>query len=412
MSNTDAFDPSQRNDTPPDGQPPEDSSGPTPGGVPSNPDPTPSHDPASASVPIEKPEGMFSFVGAFLGQLHEDWQKERELRREIKRAKALGNQRQQPSPQASEAKGEGENATSQSPDLLQEERNKRIRMISEFTDVKETLDHRIKRVVAGIACMVVPWLLVVFLTSDVGEYFAGQPFTTSDWTVAGIFGLTALLETVIAVVTNAWGNTVHDLNATDIAADKSKLNARAKTQFIAWSVLSLVSGFALFMFLMQQSADNTALASGLLTHAQLAQGLHATVSYTLNASMTNVVLRVLGTLAIDPACVFAVHTTTLNLDQFLKQQNQVTTAITQISDAFDKQQEAAARADMRRKENERFLELKSGMDTVNASMMQKMGDKLLQMSDTMFEHMQLPQGKIVDADQDDDDGRNVRRLRR
>ena len=164
----------------------------------------------------------------------------------------------------------------------------------------------------------------------------------------GIFGITALLEVVIAVVTNAWGNTVHDANATDVAADKGKLRERSKTQFIAWAVLSLVSGFALFMFLMQQSTDNAAIASGTLTHAQVLAGLHATVNYSISPATINVALRVLGTLAIDPACVFAVHTTTMNLDQFLKQQAQVTTAITQISDAFDKQQEAAGHGGQRR----------------------------------------------------------------
>jgi hypothetical protein len=130
----------------------------------------------------------------------------------------------------------------------------------------------------------------------------------------------------------------------------------------------------------------------------------------LSANMVNIILRVLGTLAIDPACVFAVHQTTKNLDQFLKQQAQVTLGITQISDAFDKQQEAAARAEMRQKENERFLELKGKMDDVNATMFGKMGEKMLEMSDQMFEQMKLPQGRIVDADEDD--GRNVRRLRR
>jgi len=40
-----------------------------------------------------------------------------------------------------------------------------------------------------------------------------------------------------------------------------------------------------------------------------------------------------------------------------------------------------------------------------------MGTKLIEMSDQMLEPMQLPPGRIVDAD-DDDEGRNVRRLRR
>jgi hypothetical protein len=341
--------------------------------------------------------------------LGDDWRKDRELKRELKRAEALQRQTAEKELLEQQAHSGDPAAAGSSEELLEQERNKRIRMISEFTDIKESFDHKVKRIVSGIACALVPWLLVLFLTSDVGQYFAGRPFTMNDFQTLGIFGLTGLLEVVIAVVTNAWGNTVHDANATEVAADKQKMRDRAKTQAAAWGVLSLVSGFALFMFLMQQQSDNTAVASGAFTAAQIAGGLHATVTYNLSPAMINVALRVVGTLAIDPACVFAVHSTTKNLDQFLKQQNQITTGITQISDSFDKQQEAAARAQMRQKENERFLELKGKMDDVNATMFGRMGEKMLEMSDQMFDHMQLPAGKVVDADDDD---RNVRRLRR
>ena len=409
MANTPSDQQDQTGNTPQDPN----ASGTPPGPDPNAPGTPPQQppDPGSAQPSVDTKNA--GFLGTLFGNLFSgianDWQKSRELDRELKRAKALVEESNKPLPSDSGTSGDDDNGE-QSPDLLQQERNKRIRMISDFTDVKESLDHRVKRYVASFACFLVPWLMVGFLTSDVGEYFAGQPFNSTDFQVMGIFGITALLEVVIAVVTNAWGNTVHDANATDVAADKGKLRERGRTQFTAWAVLSLVSGFALFMFLMQQSADNAAIATGTLTHAQITAGLHAVVNYSISPATINVILRVVGTLAIDPACVFAVHTTTMNLDQFLKQQSQVTTAITQISDAFDKQQEAAARADMRRKENERFLELKSGMDTVNASMMSKMGDKLLQMSDTMFEQMKLPNGKTVDAD-DEDEGRRVRRLR-
>ncbi len=382
-------------------------SGPATNGSAVQPSAPSSGNPTGAQAVPPPSGGVFTSVGTFFTGLRDDWRKEREFKREMKRAQLQAQQGQQNPIPVPEAK-EGEDTAE--PDLLQQERQKRIRMISDFTDVKETLDHRIKRYVSSAACAVVPWLLVIFLTSDVGEYFAGQPFNLSDFKTVGIFGITALLEIVIAVVTNAWGNTIHDMNAAEGAGDKTKMRDRARSQAIAWAVLSTVSGFALFMFLMQQNADNTAIANGTLTTASMAAGLHAQITWTLNASMINVILRVIGTLTIDPACVFAVHTTSKNLDQFLKQQAQVTTAITQISDVFDKQQEAAARAEMRQKENERFLELKSGMDTVNAQMMQKMGDKLLEMSDTMFEQMQLPATRVVEAD--DDDGRNVRRIRR
>jgi hypothetical protein len=342
-------------------------------------------------------------MGAFFAGIADDWRKDRELKRELKRAQAQN----QPPPVLPAQTPEDEEESDSSQDMMKRERNKRIRMISDFVDVKETLDHKVKRWISGAACTLVPWLLVAFLTSDVGEYFAGKPFSLTDWTTTGIFGLVALLEIVIAVDTNAWGNTVHDINAAESELDKAKLRAMAMKQAMAWGVLSLVSGSALYMFLMQHNAD----VVGGITATQLAAGSHANIDFALNASHINVFLRVLGTLAIDPACVFAVHVTSKNLDQFLKQQAQITQGITAISDSFDKQSEASARADMRRKENERFLELKGKMDDVNATMFGKMGEKMLEMSDQVFDRMQLPAPKIVDAD-DDDEGRNVRRLRR
>ncbi|GHO51427.1 hypothetical protein [Ktedonospora formicarum] len=414
MSNTTPFDSNQSGFTPPDPNMPGNMSGPAASGSPATPKTPPTQGPTGAQATpdleadAEEQEKKPGFLSGLLGNLVAEWQQDRAMKRELKRAKVTAQQ----ALEQDLTKDTGETSDpEQSEELLQQERNKRIRMISEFTDVKETFDHKIKRWISSIACAVIPWLLVIFLTSDVGEYFAGKPFDMKDWKIVGIYGMTALLEVAVAVVTNAWGNTVHDANATDQAADKSKMRDRAKSQALAWGILSAVSGFALFMFLMQQNADNLAIANHTLTVDQLAEGAHAVVDYSMSATMINVVLRVIGTLAIDPACVFAVHQTTKNLDQFLKQQAQVTLAITQISDAFDKQQEAAARAEMRQKENERFLELKSKMDTVNAEMMGKMGTKMLEMSDQMFDRMQLPPGRIVDAD-DDDDGRNVRRLRR
>jgi hypothetical protein len=380
----------------------EEGTDPTSGGAPATPSPSPNQGPTGAQVHPGKPAGRGGIVGAFLGNLVSDWQQERALKRELKRAQAVIEQSNQASVATPAASKEGVDS---SEELLKQERNKRIRMISDFVEVKESLDHKVKRWAASAACFVVPWLLVIFLTSDVGAYFAGKPFTLADWTTAGIYGLVALLEIVIAVDTNAWGNTVHDINAVESAHDKARLRSMAWKQGIAWGILSLVSGMALYMFLMQQHADLAAQAAG-----TLASGVHAPIDYTLNAAHINVILRVIGTLCIDPACVFAVHVTTKNLDQFLKQQAQITEAITAISDSFDRQEEASARAEMRRKENERFLKLKSKMDDVNAEMFGKMGEKILAMSDQAFDRMQLPPGRIVDAD--DDDGRKVRRLPR
>jgi len=402
MTNTGPLDPNKTSSGPnaPGGP------GPAPSNSPAPPQPKPSQGPAGAQAVPEKKGGILHAFGSLFGGMADDWQKDRAFKRELKRAKALA---QQAAEQDLTKPAPDQPAVEDSQELLQHERNKRIRMISDFTDVKETFDHKVKRWISSLACAIIPWLLVGFVTSDVGEYFAGKPFTWSDWSIVGIFGITSLLEVGIAVVTNSWGNTVHDMNAAEAASDKTKLRERGRAQAIAWGILSLVSGFALFMFLMQKAADNAAVAQGTLTATALAAGLHASVDYGLSANMVNIVLRVVGTLAIDPACVFAVHQTTKNLDQFLKQQAQVTVGITQISDAFDKQQEAAARAEMRQKENERFLELKGKMDDVNASMFGKMGEKMLEMSDQMFERMKLPQGQIVDADEDD--GRNVRRLK-
>jgi hypothetical protein len=392
---------------------------PNQGGTPA-PGPSAADGPAASasSSGVQAPTGIAGAVGNFLAGLAEDWRKDRELKRELKRAQADAQAARMKQPlvaedeeQEDEDGDEDDGEPTSSEEQLRRERNKRIQMISEFTDVRETFDHKIKRYVASAACFVVPWLLVFFVTGDVGQYFAGQPFTLANWQVASIFGITFLLECVLAVVTNAWGNTIHDLHATDVQQDKAKLRQRAWTQAGAWAILSLVSGFALYMFLMQQAADNAAIANRSLTMAQVVAGIHATVTYQLSPVMINIILRVLGTLAIDPACVFAVHITSKNLDQFLRQQAQITTAITEVAEAFDKQEEAAARAEMRRRENERFLSLKSKMDDVNAEMMGKMGTKLIEMSDQMFERMQLPPGRIVDAD-DDDEGRNVRRLRR
>jgi hypothetical protein len=402
MANIDPLDPR----TPPSGPNAPPGGGPAPNPSPVPPQPKPSKNPAGAQAVPTKKGGTFTILGSLLGGIAEDWQKDRELKRELKRARELA---QQAAEQDLTRSPTDQPASEGSQDLLEQERNKRIRMISDFTDVKESADHKVKRWISGAACAIIPWALVIFVTSDVGEYFAGKTFTWSDWGIVGIFGITLLLEVGIAVVTNAWGNTVHDMNAAEAESDKTKWRDRMKTQMIAWGVLSLVSGFALFMFLMQKAADNAAVAQGALTTTALAGGLHANVDYGLNANLINIILRVVGTLAIDPACVFAVHQTSKNLDQFLKQQAQVTLGITQISDSFDKQQEAAARAEMRQKENERFLELKGKMDDVNATMFGKMGEKMLEMSDQMFEQMKLPHGRIVDADEND--GRNVRRLR-
>ncbi len=414
MANTSPLDPHQRGPAQTTPSAPGGPSGPASGGSPVVPPPAAA---SPAASPSQASGGILGVVEHFVSGLSEDWHKDRELKRELKRAKAQpstsqSRQADQPSGAAEDAQdGEDAATPTSSENQLRRERNKRIQMISEFTDIKETFDHKIKRYVASVACFAVPWLLVLFMTGDVGEYFAGQAFTLSDWKIASIFGITGLLEAVLAVTTNAWGNTVHDINATDVQGDKTKLRNQARNQATAWAVLSLVSGFALFMFLMQQAADNTAIAQDTLTAVQVAAGMHATMSFTLSANLMNIVLRCIGTLAIDPACVFAVHVTSKNLDQFLKQQAQITTAINEVADAFDKQEEAAARAEMRRKENERFLSLKGKMDDVNADMMGKMGTKLIEMSDQMFERMQLPPARIVEADEDDD-GRNVRRLRR
>jgi hypothetical protein len=402
MSNSPEEDTQQSGTTPPPSTNSESGVDPTSGGVPTTPQPSPSQGPAGAQVHPGQPAGRGGIMRAIFGNLVSDWQQERALKRELKRAQAAVEQSNRATVVAPVSPKE-EADTSE--ELLKQERNKRIRMISDFVEVKESLDHKVKRWAASIACFAVPWLLVVFLTSDVGAYFAGKPFTLADWTTAGIYGLVALLEIVIAVDTNAWGNTVHDINAVESAHDKARLRSMAWKQGIAWGILSLVSGMALYMFLMQQHADLAAQAAG-----TLASGVHAPIDYTLNAAHINVILRVIGTLCIDPACVFAVHVTTKNLDQFLKQQAQITEAITAISDSFDRQEEASARAEMRRKENERFLALKSKMDDVNAEMFGKMGEKILEMSDQAFDRMQLPPGRVVDAD--DDDGRKVRRLPR
>src|SRR5262249_45829916 len=148
-------------------------SGSAPSGSPSSPKPNPSGTPAGAQATSGNSGGPLGGILNFFGGIGDEWRKNQELKRELKRANTASSQNQQSTQTISEG---DENNIGSSESILQQERLKRIRMISEFADVKESFDHKVKRWIASIACTIVPWALVLFVTSDVGEYFAGRPF--------------------------------------------------------------------------------------------------------------------------------------------------------------------------------------------------------------------------------------------
>jgi hypothetical protein len=238
-----------------------------------------------------------------------------------------------------------------------------MKVINAFDEDRETGDQAFWRTTANICCRVFPWVIALSVAYDAGHYFARADLSW-DPKVWSTYLTAFIIECTLPIVVIAWSNTILTINKSQEPG--KDLLRRRTLQMLGWLLLALVSGSALYMFLAPPG------------------------NFALDSDHLAVLLRVIGTMSVDPILVFCVHYTSKSLSKLIEQEKRKTQGINDLNDMQIEREEKVFLAEQRRRDNRNFLQQKEEWSQLSTDLMRNAGDAVRLVSKQAIENIQLP----------------------